>query len=369
MNLENKILDAHQKARTHIQGKHQHQKTQYDRKALTSKYQEGELIWLNNPSKKMGRSPKLQTFWEKEPWKVIQILSEVVLRIQKLHKRKQRVVHVDRVQKVRRPEEWDVLDLEEVEAGREEPITPLSFLQTTGINPVRRGRSQQPSFQQVQETVNTVRRTSWTVYVKPDVRRKYKRTDNRIVYHNNHGSHRDLPSGGERSLHQSAGGENQKTGRKTSATKPTRTDPHRENRDPGLPASGAESATSGSRQHAPGADPQLPKPGRTCVAERGTTGCTRGLFGVHPAGPGGRHRPRPGPDYRELGPRDPEEWRRRGQGVKKEEGRTTAEWEEHMNIQKPTKNFGEKIKAWRKQEIKSASLLYQEYMDKFNRKL
>jgi len=67
MNLEKKILDAHQKARTHIQGKHQHQKTQYDRKALTSKYQEGELIWLNNPSKKMGRSPKLQTFGRKNP--------------------------------------------------------------------------------------------------------------------------------------------------------------------------------------------------------------------------------------------------------------------------------------------------------------
>ena len=60
--LEKKILDAHQKARTHIQGKHQHQKTQYDQKSFTSKYQEGEQVWLNNTSKKMGRSPKLQTF-------------------------------------------------------------------------------------------------------------------------------------------------------------------------------------------------------------------------------------------------------------------------------------------------------------------
>ena len=87
--LETKILDAHQKARTHIQGKLLHQKTQYNRDAITSKYQVGELVWL----KKMGRSLKLQTFWKKEPWKVIQVLSEVVIRIQKLHKRKQDCTH------------------------------------------------------------------------------------------------------------------------------------------------------------------------------------------------------------------------------------------------------------------------------------
>ena len=58
---------------------------------------------------------------------------------------------------VRRPEELNVLDYEEVEAGREAPITPLSFLELTGVNPFRRGRSQQPSFPTVQEAINNVK--------------------------------------------------------------------------------------------------------------------------------------------------------------------------------------------------------------------
>jgi len=102
------------------------------------------LIWLNNPSKKIGRSPKLQTFWEADPWKVVEILSDGVVEIWKYNKKKQRVVHVDRIQKVRRPEVWA---LEETQPPRpeedhqEDPPPPYDINQATGVNPVRRGRS------------------------------------------------------------------------------------------------------------------------------------------------------------------------------------------------------------------------------------
>ena len=53
--------------------------------------------------------------------------------------------------KVRRPEEWNILDHVEVEAGREEQITSLSFQGSTGVNPVRRGRLQRPGLQRIQK--------------------------------------------------------------------------------------------------------------------------------------------------------------------------------------------------------------------------
>ena len=142
--LEKKIQEAHHTARTHIQGQHRQQKSQYDKRAASSQYEVGDLIWLNNPSKKIGRSPKLQTFWETDPWKVVEILSDVVVRIQKYNRRKQHVVHVDRIQKVRRPEVWA---LEETQPPRpeedhqEDLPPPYDINQATGVNPVRRGRS------------------------------------------------------------------------------------------------------------------------------------------------------------------------------------------------------------------------------------
>ena len=83
----------------------------------------------------------------------------------------------------RTAEEWNVLDHEDVEAGREEPITPLSFLSATGRHPVRRDRPQQGHKDQrgirvckrTQEptlhrsTRNTVNRDNWKLGGEPAV--------------------------------------------------------------------------------------------------------------------------------------------------------------------------------------------------------
>ena len=38
MNLEKRIQDVHQTPRTHIQGKHQHQRVQHNKHTISSKY-------------------------------------------------------------------------------------------------------------------------------------------------------------------------------------------------------------------------------------------------------------------------------------------------------------------------------------------
>ena len=46
------------------------------------------MVWLFNPTKKLGRSPKLQVKWEKEPFRVMDTLSDMVIRIERLDRRK-----------------------------------------------------------------------------------------------------------------------------------------------------------------------------------------------------------------------------------------------------------------------------------------
>ena len=56
----------------------------------------GDTVWLHNPQKKKGYSPKLQRPWE-GPYIVTSRLSDVTYRIQKGAKTKPRVVHYNRL--------------------------------------------------------------------------------------------------------------------------------------------------------------------------------------------------------------------------------------------------------------------------------
>jgi hypothetical protein len=76
------------------------QKKQYDRYAGKRKWTVGMLVWLFNPTKMVGRSPKLTIFWEEEPWEIVEIVNDVTMRIQRRGSQKSRVVHVDRLKPV-----------------------------------------------------------------------------------------------------------------------------------------------------------------------------------------------------------------------------------------------------------------------------
>ena len=73
-------------------------KARYDRKASSGGFKVGDLVWLYNPQRKKGRSPKLQEPWE-GPYAVITRINDVVYRIQRSKKSKMKIVHLDRLAK------------------------------------------------------------------------------------------------------------------------------------------------------------------------------------------------------------------------------------------------------------------------------
>jgi hypothetical protein len=60
------------------------------------RYERGDAVWLHNPARKKGISPKLTRAWE-GPFLVVNRLSEVTYRIQRGPKTKMKVVHFDRL--------------------------------------------------------------------------------------------------------------------------------------------------------------------------------------------------------------------------------------------------------------------------------
>ncbi|KAJ8973583.1 hypothetical protein NQ317_011837 [Molorchus minor] len=75
-----------------------------ERESNNSGYQAGDEVWLYNPARKKGRSPKLQKTWE-GPYTVIKRINDLVYRIQRGPRAKMKVVHLDRLAPYRRPHE------------------------------------------------------------------------------------------------------------------------------------------------------------------------------------------------------------------------------------------------------------------------
>ena len=94
--LRARLDEVHNNVRRRIQIASDRMKTRYDLRANTSGFQEGDLVWLYNPRRRRGRSPKLQQDWE-GPYSVIKRINDVVYRIQKGARARMKVVHVDRL--------------------------------------------------------------------------------------------------------------------------------------------------------------------------------------------------------------------------------------------------------------------------------
>ncbi|XP_038062372.1 uncharacterized protein LOC119732841 [Patiria miniata] len=67
---------AHERAREVLKCSARRQKKCYDQKTIGAKLKTGEFVWLHNPSKTKGLSPKLQRRWE-GPYLILQKLSDV----------------------------------------------------------------------------------------------------------------------------------------------------------------------------------------------------------------------------------------------------------------------------------------------------
>ena len=95
-NLRTNMQSAHQRAQECLGKNAQRQKRNYDRRAAHRGFKEGQFVWLFNPAKKKGVSPKLMLRWE-GPWLIVSRLSDVTFRIQLRPGSKPRVVHSDRL--------------------------------------------------------------------------------------------------------------------------------------------------------------------------------------------------------------------------------------------------------------------------------
>jgi hypothetical protein len=94
--MKEKMSLVYDLARQNIQMKSNHQKRNYDLKSQVHRYEPGDAVWLHNPARKKGVSPKLSRPWE-GPFRVINRLSDVTYRIQKSVKAVPKVVHFDRL--------------------------------------------------------------------------------------------------------------------------------------------------------------------------------------------------------------------------------------------------------------------------------
>jgi RNase H-like domain found in reverse transcriptase/Reverse transcriptase (RNA-dependent DNA polymerase)/Integrase zinc binding domain/Integrase core domain/gag-polyprotein putative aspartyl protease len=94
--LASRLEAIHNAARDRLRLESDRMKTRYDVRANSAGFQAGDYVWLYNPARKIGRSPKLQRNWE-GPYRVITRLNDVVYRIQRSVRSKAKIVHLDRL--------------------------------------------------------------------------------------------------------------------------------------------------------------------------------------------------------------------------------------------------------------------------------
>ncbi|VEN45006.1 unnamed protein product [Callosobruchus maculatus] len=95
-NLRRRMDEAHEKVRHNIRTAGDRMKMTYDVGSSETAYQPGDLVWLYNPQKRRGLSPKLQSSWE-GPYEVVKKINDVIYRIKKANGGKPRVVHFNRL--------------------------------------------------------------------------------------------------------------------------------------------------------------------------------------------------------------------------------------------------------------------------------
>lgn len=94
--LKDRMCNVHEAAREHIKSASNKQKSEYDYSAKFQPYKDGDLVWLYDPKRKVGLSPKLQSNWD-GPYRLITSISDLVYRVQKSPNSKPRVVHYNRL--------------------------------------------------------------------------------------------------------------------------------------------------------------------------------------------------------------------------------------------------------------------------------
>ena len=95
-NLLNRLEKVHDYARQHLKMKSDKMKSHYDLQAIGDELKEGDAVWLYNPQRKKGVSPKLSQPWQ-GPYVVTKRINDLVYRIRLGPRQKPKVVHRNRL--------------------------------------------------------------------------------------------------------------------------------------------------------------------------------------------------------------------------------------------------------------------------------
>jgi len=97
--LKKQFQTVHEIAREQLKGSHETQKRSHDKGAKEPELKIGDLVWLYNPVRKKGLSPKLSKSWEEIPYKIEEFVNPLVIRMKRHPGTAERIVHVDKVKK------------------------------------------------------------------------------------------------------------------------------------------------------------------------------------------------------------------------------------------------------------------------------
>ena len=92
LTLQERLEQVHKFARAHLREMSNKMKNRYDTLLEGQLLDVGDAVWLHNPQRKKGVSPKLQCPWE-GPYIVTKVINDSVYRIQLGAKTKPKVVH------------------------------------------------------------------------------------------------------------------------------------------------------------------------------------------------------------------------------------------------------------------------------------
>ncbi|GBM11198.1 Retrovirus-related Pol polyprotein from transposon 297 [Araneus ventricosus] len=106
-NLEARLESVHALARERIKLSSERMKTRYDSGATGHHFKEGDQVWMYNPKRRRGLSPKLQQNWE-GPYTIVKKLNDVIYRVQRSPNAKPKVIHINRLTPYRATEHSSV---------------------------------------------------------------------------------------------------------------------------------------------------------------------------------------------------------------------------------------------------------------------
>ncbi|GBN54251.1 hypothetical protein AVEN_128757-1 [Araneus ventricosus] len=95
-NLEARLESVHAFARERIKLASERMKTLYDSGATGHHFKEGDQVWMYNPKRRRGLSPKFQQNWE-GPYTIVMKLNDVIYRVQRSPNAKPKVIHINRL--------------------------------------------------------------------------------------------------------------------------------------------------------------------------------------------------------------------------------------------------------------------------------